>query len=106
VSIWIKINNISTWISGPGPAIAAYNWLYGVDVMQYLHRSPASRRRRRNGNSVHGGITGQPCSWGYKYGDLALQVGGVSNLREYNMVISSAGLGPENDSAGEDQQQL
>jgi hypothetical protein len=29
------------------------------------------------------GITGQPCSWGiYKYGDLALQVGGVSNLRQ------------------------
>jgi hypothetical protein len=28
---------------------------------------------------VPGGITGPPCSWGYKYRDLALQVGGVSD---------------------------
>jgi hypothetical protein len=28
------------------------------------------------------GITGPPCSWGYKYGNLALHVGGVSNLRQ------------------------
>jgi hypothetical protein len=32
----------------------------------------------------------------YKYGDLALQVGGVSNLAQ----------GPENDCADEDQQQF
>jgi hypothetical protein len=38
--------------------------------------------------------------------DLALQVGGVSNLRQLNMIMSPAGLGPENDCAGEDQQQL
>jgi hypothetical protein len=31
--------------------------------LQYLHRSPASRRRRRNGNPVPGGITGPPCFW-------------------------------------------
>jgi hypothetical protein len=43
---------------------------------------------------------------GYKYGDLALQVGEVSNLREQNMVMDPAGFGPENDGAGEDQQQL
>jgi hypothetical protein len=30
----------------------------------------------------------------------------VSNLRQYNMVTSSTGLGPENDCAGEDQKQL
>jgi hypothetical protein len=42
----------------------------------------------------------------YKYGDLALQVGGVSNLRQYNVVMSPAGLGLENDCAGEDQEQL
>jgi hypothetical protein len=30
-------------------------------------------------NPVPGGITGPPCSWGYKYEDLALQVGGVSD---------------------------
>jgi hypothetical protein len=32
--------------------------------VEYLHRSPESRRRRRNGNPVPGGITGPPCSWG------------------------------------------
>jgi hypothetical protein len=31
---------------------------------EYLHRSPASRRRRRKGNPVSGGITGPACSWG------------------------------------------
>jgi hypothetical protein len=31
---------------------------------EYLHRSPASRRRRRKGNPVPGGVTGPPCSWG------------------------------------------
>jgi hypothetical protein len=46
--------------------------------------------------------SGQPVPRGYKHGDLALQVGGVSNLREQNMVMSPAGLGPENDCAGED----
>jgi hypothetical protein len=40
--------------------------------IEYLHRSPESRRRRRKGNPVPGGITG----------DLSLQVWGVSNLRQ------------------------
>jgi hypothetical protein len=31
---------------------------------EYLHRSLASRRRRRKGNAVPEGITGPPCSWG------------------------------------------
>jgi hypothetical protein len=31
---------------------------------EYFHRSPASRKRRRKGNPVPGGITGPPCSWG------------------------------------------
>jgi hypothetical protein len=31
---------------------------------EYLHRSPASRRRRRKRNPVPGHITGPPCSWG------------------------------------------
>jgi hypothetical protein len=44
--------------------------------------APASNRRRRKGNPVAGCITGPPCSWGYKYVDLALQVWGVSNLRK------------------------
>jgi hypothetical protein len=38
-------------------------------------------RRTELGHSVPGG---------YTYGDLALQVGGVSSLREKNMVTSSA----------------
>jgi hypothetical protein len=32
--------------------------------------------------AVPGCITGTPALGGYKYGDLALQVGGVSNLRQ------------------------
>jgi hypothetical protein len=47
--------------------------------LEYPHPSCASPKRRRKGNPMPGGITGPPCSWGYKYGDLALQVGGVSN---------------------------
>jgi hypothetical protein len=50
--------------------------------VEYLHRSPASHRRRRKGNPVPGGITGLPCWEGYKYGVLALQVGGVSHLSQ------------------------
>jgi hypothetical protein len=56
----------------------------GVGV-EYFHRSPASRRRRREGNPVPGG---------YEHGDLALQVGGVSNLRQQNVVMNHAGPGP------------
>jgi hypothetical protein len=56
------------------------SYLCGSGV-EYLHLSPASRRRLRKGNPVLGGITGPPCSWGYKYGYVALQVGRVSNLR-------------------------
>jgi hypothetical protein len=47
--------------------------------LEYFYRSPVSRKRRREGNPMSGGITGAPCSWRYKYGDLALQVGGVSD---------------------------
>jgi hypothetical protein len=42
--------------------------------LEYLHPSPESRKRRQKGTPVPGGKLG-----GYKYGDLALQVGGVSN---------------------------
>jgi hypothetical protein len=31
--------------------------------IEYLHRSPANRRRRRNGDPVLEGINGPPCSW-------------------------------------------
>jgi hypothetical protein len=49
---------------------------------------------------------GHPVPEEYKYRDLAIQVGGVSSLRQWNMVISSAGFGLENDCAGDDQQLL
>jgi hypothetical protein len=32
--------------------------------LEYIHCSPASRKRRRKGNPVSGGISGPPCSWG------------------------------------------
>jgi hypothetical protein len=32
--------------------------------LEYLHRSTASRGRRRKGNPVPGGITAPPCRWG------------------------------------------
>jgi hypothetical protein len=32
--------------------------------LEYLHHSPASRKRGRKGNPVPRGITGPPCSWG------------------------------------------
>jgi hypothetical protein len=37
--------------------------LYTADLPEYLHRCPASRKRRHKGNTVPGGITGPPCSW-------------------------------------------
>jgi hypothetical protein len=43
--------------------------------LEYLHRSPESRRRRWKGNPVPRGITGQPVTGGHKYRDLVLQVG-------------------------------
>jgi hypothetical protein len=55
---------------------------------------------------VPGGTTRPPCSGGYKYGDLAFQVGVVSNLRQKNLVMSLAAQGSENKCAGEGQQQL
>jgi hypothetical protein len=58
------------------------------------------------GTQCLGGITGPPCSGGYKYGDLALQVGAVSNLRQQTVIMVPVGLSPENDCAGEDQQEL
>jgi hypothetical protein len=49
---------------------------------------------------------GHPVPRGYKYGDLAFQVGGSLESETVNMVMSPAGLGPENDCAGEYQRQL
>jgi hypothetical protein len=47
-------------------------------------------------------------AWGYNRATpfLALQVRGVSNLRQWNVFMIPAGLWHENDCAGEDHQQL
>jgi hypothetical protein len=50
--------------------------------VEYIHLSPASRRRRRKRNLVPGGIIGNPVPGGYEYGDLAFHVEEVSNLRQ------------------------
>jgi hypothetical protein len=55
-----------------------------------------------------------PSVWRYNRGTLflgdidmgILYVGRVSILRQENVVVSPEGLGPENDGAGEAQQQL
>jgi hypothetical protein len=85
------------------PSVAMWRWLWLELVsrpcgggVEYFHRRPASRRRRQKRNPVDGGVTGPSFSGGYKYGDLALQVGGVPNLKQWNVVMSPAGLGPEN----------
>jgi hypothetical protein len=49
--------------------------LYGGGV-EYLHRSPASRRRRRKWNPVAGGITGPP-----SFGGLLIQGPGPPGSR-------------------------
>jgi hypothetical protein len=43
--------------------------------LEYLHRSPASRRRRRKGNPVPGGITGPPCHWDINTGTWSSRFG-------------------------------
>jgi hypothetical protein len=42
-------------------------------------------------SSGFGVITGPPSSEGYKYGDLALQVGGVSKIRKIKYGLESSG---------------
>jgi hypothetical protein len=58
------------------------------------------------GTQCLGVYLGYLVSGGYKYGYLALQVEGVSNLRQENVVMSPAGIGHENDHTGKGQQQL
>jgi hypothetical protein len=60
----------------------------------------------KKGTQCLGAYPGHPVLGEYKYWELALQVGAVSKQRPENVVMSPMGLGPENDSAGEDQQQL
>jgi hypothetical protein len=56
--LWVRAEHISEeseHIGGRTPCGGGF---------EYLHRSPASRRRRRKGNPVPGGITVPPCYWG------------------------------------------
>jgi hypothetical protein len=57
-------------------------------------------------HSVPGFITRHSVPREYKYGHLDLQVEGVWNLKQKNMVASPGVLGPDNDGASKDQQQL
>jgi hypothetical protein len=45
------------------PTNECYSFSCGGRLV-HLHRSPASRKVRRKGNPVPGGITGPLCSWG------------------------------------------
>jgi hypothetical protein len=54
-----------------------------------------------NTSTVHLRVVG-----GDGKGIWSSRLGGVSNLRQQNVVMSPAGRGPENDCAGEDQQQF
>jgi hypothetical protein len=59
--------------------------------IEYLHRSPASRKRQRKGNQCPGAYLGHPVLERYKYGDLALQVGGVSSIEIIKYGLESRG---------------
>jgi hypothetical protein len=47
-------------------------------ALEYLHRSPASRKRRQKGNPLSVSLK-HPVPGGYRYADLSLKVGRVSN---------------------------
>jgi hypothetical protein len=66
-------------------------------AIEYLHRSPASRKSRRKGNPVPGVQLDHLVPGGYKYGDLALQVAEVSE-ETVKYGLSSAGLRPKSGS--------
>jgi hypothetical protein len=58
--------------------------------LEYLHRSPTGRKRRRKGNPVPSAQC-HAVPGGYKYGDLALQVGGVSRIGTIKYGLESRG---------------
>jgi hypothetical protein len=58
--------------------------------IEYLHRSPASSKRRRKG-PVPGVYLGHPVPGGYKYRDMALQVAGVSRIGTKKYGLESRG---------------
>jgi hypothetical protein len=57
--------------------------------IEYLHRSPASRDGKRT--QCPGIYLGHPVPGGYKYGDLVLQVGGVSRIVTIKYGLESRG---------------
>jgi hypothetical protein len=74
--------------------------------LEYLHRSPTSHKRRQKGNPVPGGITGSSCFWGDINTETWPSRLGESQMRQQNMVVSSAGLGPKSDCSVKAQKQL
>jgi hypothetical protein len=67
----MRLDTKTDWLTD-WPSVAMWLWLRLVHKeevqcgggFEYLHRSPASRRKWRRGNPVPGGITGPPCSRG------------------------------------------
>jgi hypothetical protein len=64
VSNYVCIKQMSLYIT----FLIVFIYIYMYDPcgggLEYLHRSPASRKRRQKGNPVPGIITGPPCSRG------------------------------------------
>jgi hypothetical protein len=70
----VTINTVSLYVT----------WCGGR--LEYLRRNPASSKEvTKRESSAWGYVLCHPVPGGYKYGDLALQVGGVSD--ETNMVM-------------------
>jgi hypothetical protein len=57
ITLWLYMKDIKFFFTQSSTAPRGGVW-------EYAHRSPASRRRRRKGKPVPGGITGPPCHWG------------------------------------------
>jgi hypothetical protein len=74
--------------------------------VEYLHRIPASHRRRWKWNPVPWAITGPPSSWGIQTREPGPPGWGVWKMRQKNVVMNHEGIGSENGCTGEDQQQL
>jgi hypothetical protein len=63
-----------TWLR-----IITYSSITNNRIPVWRLGSSASRKRRQKWNPVPRGKLGHPVPGGYKYGDLAFQVGGVSD---------------------------
>jgi hypothetical protein len=58
-----KVKNAAFWDVTPRGIYYKLTF-WRNEWVEYLHRSPASRKRPRKWNPVSGGLSGPPCSWG------------------------------------------